>query len=251
MEIAEVIRERRTELGMSQRDLAQAAGVDVRQIRRYEASEQQPLLSVAVAIADALKISVGELAGKPSHRIKLAGHWWASWQTFGSGEEKIAFQQVEIKQEGDLLQVATIRRCGCGRWRAGRMCARSPTTPQGSMVWRSARTGPCLPRPQTTKRCGCGTERQRPVNQLSLRNPDQAPVGTSQFSRAGRRLFKASAGGRMSSVTRHRTLGPAFLQSWWTASSASCPLRGRLEVPGSQPCSFGIIDVWRAAIPNI
>jgi transcriptional regulator with XRE-family HTH domain len=110
VEIAEVIRERRAELGMSQRDLAQAAGVDVRQIRRYEAGEQQPLLSVAVAIADALKISVGELAGKPSHRVKLSGHWWASWQTSRSGEERIASQQVEIKQEGDLLQAATISR---------------------------------------------------------------------------------------------------------------------------------------------
>jgi transcriptional regulator with XRE-family HTH domain len=110
VEIAEVIRERRAELGMSQRDLAQAAGVDVRQIRRYEAGEQQPLLSVAVAIAEALKISVGELAGKPSHRVKLSGHWWASWQTFRSGEEMIASQQVEIKQEGDLLQVATVTR---------------------------------------------------------------------------------------------------------------------------------------------
>jgi transcriptional regulator with XRE-family HTH domain len=110
VEIAEVIRERRAELGMSQRDLAQAAGVDVRQIRRYEAGEQQPLLSVAVSIADALKISVGELAGKPSHRVKLSGQWWASWQTSRSGEERIASQQVEIKQEGDLLQVATISR---------------------------------------------------------------------------------------------------------------------------------------------
>jgi transcriptional regulator with XRE-family HTH domain len=110
MEIAEVIRERRAELGMSQRDLAQAAGVDVRQIRRYEAGEQQPLLSVAVAIADALKISVGELAGKPSHRVKLSGQWWASWQTSRSGEERIASQQVEVKQEGDLLQVATLSR---------------------------------------------------------------------------------------------------------------------------------------------
>ncbi len=110
MEIAEVIRTRRSELGMSQRDLAQAAGVDVRQIRRYEAGEQQPLLSVGAAIADALKISVGELAGKPSHRIKLSGNWWASWQTFRSGEEKIASQRVEIKQENDLLQVATVTR---------------------------------------------------------------------------------------------------------------------------------------------
>jgi Helix-turn-helix len=46
---------------------------DVRQIRSYEAGEQQPLLSVAVAIADALGISVAELAGKPSHQIQLSG----------------------------------------------------------------------------------------------------------------------------------------------------------------------------------
>src|SRR5438874_13805611 len=98
--MSEVIRERRTEAGMSQRDLAEAAGVDVRQIRRYEAGEQQPLLSVAVAIADALGISVGDLAGKPSHRIKLGGTWWASWQTFRDGAEKNAAQQIDIEQEG-------------------------------------------------------------------------------------------------------------------------------------------------------
>jgi transcriptional regulator with XRE-family HTH domain len=56
VETAEVIHERRMELGMSQRDLAQATDVDARQIRSYEAAEEQPLLSVAVAIADALKI---------------------------------------------------------------------------------------------------------------------------------------------------------------------------------------------------
>jgi len=108
--MSEVIRERRTAIGMSQRDLAKAAGVDVRQIRRYEAGEQQPLLSVAIAIADALGISVAELAGQPSHRIKLGGTWWASWQTSRTGTEKIASQQVEIKQEGDRMQVATITR---------------------------------------------------------------------------------------------------------------------------------------------
>jgi len=53
---------------------------------------------------------VAELAGKPSHRIKLSGQWWATWQTSRSGEAKIGSQQVEIKQEGDLLQVATITR---------------------------------------------------------------------------------------------------------------------------------------------
>ena len=51
MNLAEVIRKRRSELNMSQSDLAAEAGVDRRQIRRYEAGEQQPVLPVAVAIA--------------------------------------------------------------------------------------------------------------------------------------------------------------------------------------------------------
>ena len=66
MDMAEVIRRRRAELGLSQADLAKAAGVDTRQIRRYEAGQQQPVLSVAVAIAKALGISVSELAGAPA-----------------------------------------------------------------------------------------------------------------------------------------------------------------------------------------
>ena len=62
MEMSEVIRRRRTELGMSQADLGAAAGVDARQIRRYEAGRSQPVLSVAGAIAEALGISLEELA---------------------------------------------------------------------------------------------------------------------------------------------------------------------------------------------
>src|SRR6266540_2800540 len=62
MEMSQVIRRRRIELGMSQADLGAAAGVDARQIRRYESGQSQPVLSVAVAIANALGISVEELA---------------------------------------------------------------------------------------------------------------------------------------------------------------------------------------------
>ncbi len=110
VEMAEIMRQRRAALGMSQRDLAQTAGVDVRQIRRYETGEQQPLLTVGVAIAEALGISVAELVGKPTHDVRLSGNWWASWQTYREGAEKLAIQEVEIKQEGDLLQVATVSR---------------------------------------------------------------------------------------------------------------------------------------------
>lgn len=105
-----MLRVRRTERGMSQADLAAAAGVDKRQIRRYEAGEQQPVLSVAVAIANALDISVGELAGLPGHEIRLSGDWWASWQTWKDGEEVITMQEVHFRQEGQRLSVETTTR---------------------------------------------------------------------------------------------------------------------------------------------
>ncbi|WP_213455257.1 helix-turn-helix transcriptional regulator [Rhizomonospora bruguierae] len=108
--MSEVLRRRRTELGMSQADLATAAGVDKRQIRRYEAGEQQPVLSVAVAIANALKISVGELAGIPSHEVNLTGDWWASWQTSKDGEEVITLQETRFRQQGELISVETTTR---------------------------------------------------------------------------------------------------------------------------------------------
>lgn len=110
MDVSEVIKQRRAELGMSQTDLARAVGIDPRQIRRYEAGEQQPLLSVALAIADALNISVGELAGRPSEGLRISGEWWASWQTARGGEEKIATQPVRMRQEGDRIYINALRR---------------------------------------------------------------------------------------------------------------------------------------------
>ena len=49
-----------------------------------------------------------KLTGLPSHTVDLSGQWWASWQTFRDGVQKIATQQVECKQSGELIQVATI-----------------------------------------------------------------------------------------------------------------------------------------------
>jgi hypothetical protein len=72
--------------------------------------KQQPLFSVAVAIAAALKIPLGELAGIPSHEINLSGDWWASWQTYVGGEEIITAQEIRFSQEGDLIRVGTLTR---------------------------------------------------------------------------------------------------------------------------------------------
>lgn len=108
--MADVMRQRRGELGMSQADLASASGVGVRQIRRYEAGEQQPVLSVAVAIADALKIPVGDLAGSSGQRVSLAGDWWASWQTAKDGDEVITAQEVMMTQQADRIEIHTTTR---------------------------------------------------------------------------------------------------------------------------------------------
>ena len=40
--------------------------------------------------------------------MKLSGEWWASWQTFRDGVEKLATQKVEMIQEGELIRVSTI-----------------------------------------------------------------------------------------------------------------------------------------------
>lgn len=121
MELPEVIRKRRIELGMSQAQLAAAAGVDARQIRRYEAGEQQPLFSVAVAIADALEISIAQLAGKINHDLDLSGDWWAAWQTWKDGVPRVDTHPLVIHQRGELLQLDAERAVpvqeGSYRWR--------------------------------------------------------------------------------------------------------------------------------------
>lgn len=105
------MRRRRMELGLSQTQIAEAAGVNIRQIRRYEAGEQQPLLSVGVAIARALRMSVLELVGEgPSQRINLTGEWWMSWQTSSSGLDQVTAQTVQFMQQEDLVTMQTTSR---------------------------------------------------------------------------------------------------------------------------------------------
>lgn len=106
----EVMRARRTELRLSQSDLAAQVGTDGRQIRRYEAGETQPTLPVAKAIARALGISLDELAGGDSHRVELSGTWWSSWQTFKDGQEVITSQEVRMRQQADRIDVDALSR---------------------------------------------------------------------------------------------------------------------------------------------
>jgi transcriptional regulator with XRE-family HTH domain len=121
MDISDVIRARRTELGLSQAQLAKNAGVSPRQLARYEAGEQQPVLSAAIALADALQISLAQLAGQITYDLDLSGTWWCAWQTWKDGVPRIDVHSLEVLQRGDLLQLDADRALpvadGSYRWR--------------------------------------------------------------------------------------------------------------------------------------
>ena len=109
-DFGEVIRSLRQEAGLSQAGLAAAAGIHLRQIHRYESGEQQPALGVAQRLAAALGVTLDELAGGSSDRIKLDGTWWAAWQTFNEGQELIATQPVGLSQHGSTIQIEALER---------------------------------------------------------------------------------------------------------------------------------------------
>jgi len=109
MDIGDVIKARRAEIGMSQAQLAEAADVGTRQIARYESGDSEPGLGVALRLAEALGISLTHLAGQIRSGLDLSGEWWAGWQNRKNGEEWIAVQRVEAVQTGDLLSVTAER----------------------------------------------------------------------------------------------------------------------------------------------
>lgn len=108
--MSDVMKERRAALSLSQAELAIAVGLDKRQIRRYELGEAQPTLPVAKALAQALGISIDELAGLGEQRLQITGDWWAAWQTAKDGEEVHTTQPVQIIQRGQDLEIRAVER---------------------------------------------------------------------------------------------------------------------------------------------
>ena len=99
MAIGDTIESRRLDLGWTQVELAQRAGVDPRQIRRYESGEAQPSIAVAQGIAKALRITLDELAGEAPG---WNGLWWTSWD--GLGPERIS-GVLELTHRGTSVEV--------------------------------------------------------------------------------------------------------------------------------------------------
>lgn len=58
------IKKLREELSMTQSELANLLGLQIRQIQRYENNETEPKLTVACAMADIFSVSLDNLAGR-------------------------------------------------------------------------------------------------------------------------------------------------------------------------------------------
>ena len=102
--LGDVIRRRCDELGLSQSALADQVGVHVRQIRRYERGEQQPVLGVAAKLAETLGVTLDELAGVGES--PLDGDWWSARQVEVDGRSLIATVPVTLRRRApDVLAV--------------------------------------------------------------------------------------------------------------------------------------------------
>lgn len=62
----------RTLRGMSQADLAETSGISLNSIARYETGDTCPSLKNAAALADALGVSAGYLAGRSELEREIA-----------------------------------------------------------------------------------------------------------------------------------------------------------------------------------
>lgn len=103
---ADVIRVRRSQLRLSQDRLAELVGVTQRQIGRYESGEQSPSLAVSVRLAEALRVSLAELAGAEASGIDLSGEWWAAWQGREGGARNVHVRLLAMAQDREMLQLA-------------------------------------------------------------------------------------------------------------------------------------------------
>ncbi|WP_433680661.1 helix-turn-helix domain-containing protein [Nocardia sp. CA-119907] len=109
MAMSEVIRTRRNQLGLTQSQIAETIGVNLRQVVRYEAGEQEPAFSVAVRLAKALGISLAELAGEIPTGLNLSGEWWAAWETSKDGIPRVDVHSMFANQQADQIHLDASR----------------------------------------------------------------------------------------------------------------------------------------------
>lgn len=101
----DVIRRRRKQLNLSQAALGRLVGTDQKTVSRYESGEAVPDIVTGARLADALGVSVNELAGRATRTLDLGGEWTAAWQTWGDTGERVDVHPLDMTQDGLFLRL--------------------------------------------------------------------------------------------------------------------------------------------------
>jgi transcriptional regulator with XRE-family HTH domain len=102
----EILRVRRLVRGLEQKDIAEAAGVGVRTVQRWEDDERQiDFPGTATKVARKLGLTLDELAGIMPIGIELSGQWHARWQTWRYGQPVIDRHSTMIEQSGPRMSM--------------------------------------------------------------------------------------------------------------------------------------------------
>lgn len=99
----EAILARRKQLGLTPARAAATVGFSLDQYQLIESGEQEPSLSDAIAISEALDMPLDEMAGVVPKAVDFNGQWWATWQGGLNQADVIDLHSVTMLRAGDRL----------------------------------------------------------------------------------------------------------------------------------------------------
>lgn len=96
--IGQIIREKRTEKGMTQEQLAERLGVTGQAVSKWERDEAYPDIALLKELAKALGLSVGELLGEEKEETKYV-------QTTETDVDKMMLKICILSSDGDKVNI--------------------------------------------------------------------------------------------------------------------------------------------------
>lgn len=101
--IGEAIAARRQQLGLTPNRIAATSGIPLDQYFRIESGDEEPNITAALALSEALDMPLDEMAGVVPKAVDFNGQWWAIWQSGTHKTEDVNLHTVTMLRAGDRL----------------------------------------------------------------------------------------------------------------------------------------------------
>ena len=106
MNFAEIIRNRRTALGMSQAELAEKTGVSRNTVAGWETGHSRPDPDTIPTLCDALRISINRFFGRESKRSEVEQKILSLFTSLENGDRQVILWQMEALRDRRAAQRA-------------------------------------------------------------------------------------------------------------------------------------------------